>query len=310
MSTAPLFNDIADGPSGGEARWATCADGTRIRIAFWPGGGRGTVFLFPGRSEYIEKYGPAARELGARGYSTLTADWRGQGLSDRKLRVPMIGHIGNFAEYQQDVQAMLDMAVHLGLPQPWFLLSHSMGGTIALRSLADGLPFQSAVFSAPMWGILFPRNLRPVAIAVSAMALIAGQSHRLTPMTTATNYMATAPFEGNLLTKNQVTFDWLRMQASTRPELAVGGPSLGWLRAALSECSHLMRRRPPDVPALAVLGDDERIVDPRAVRRFMAGWASGRLETYPGAEHEIMMEHAPHRSRFFDSTAALFASGQ
>jgi lysophospholipase len=307
---APLRSLPGDGPPGGRAFWLTAADGTRIRAAHWPGGDRGTVFLFPGRGEYAEKYGPAAADLARRGYHTLTVDWRGQGLSDREPANPMIGHVGDFAEYQQDVLALLALARDLFLPQPFQLLSHSMGGTIALRSLHDGLPFRSAVFSAPMWGLLIAPQMRALAYAVTTLARLTGRTRRLTPRTTLASYVTTAPFQNNLLTKDPDMFAWMKAQVTAHPDLALGGPSLGWLSAALSECRTLMRRPPPACPALTVLGSDERIVDTRPVRGYMARWPGGSLEVYPGAEHEIMMETRPKRVQFFDQTARWFETAR
>ncbi len=68
---------------------------------------KGTVLLFPGRTEYIEKYGRAARDLYQRGFATLTVDWRGQGLADRMLEDARIGHVHYFTDYQKDVAAMI-----------------------------------------------------------------------------------------------------------------------------------------------------------------------------------------------------------
>ena len=103
---APFFDDLAEAPAGGSVFWvdAGCA---RVRAAVCPGGARGAVFLCSGRTEYIEKYGRVIGELTARGFSVVTCDWRGQGLSDRALADPMKGHVGDFAEYQRDVEAVL-----------------------------------------------------------------------------------------------------------------------------------------------------------------------------------------------------------
>ena len=50
-----------------------------------PPGRKGTVCVFPGRAEFIEKYFEVVRDLRARGFAVATIDWRGQGLSDRAL---------------------------------------------------------------------------------------------------------------------------------------------------------------------------------------------------------------------------------
>lgn len=104
------------------------------------------MLLFPGRTEYVEKYGPAAGELAARGYATLTVDWRGQGLADRPLKDANTGHVARFSDYQKDIAALLDHAVREKLPKPWFLLTHSMGGAIGLRALYNALPVKAVAF--------------------------------------------------------------------------------------------------------------------------------------------------------------------
>ncbi len=88
--------------------------------------------------------------------------------------------------------------------------------------------------------------------------------------------------------------------------MALGGPTLGWLHAALIECAALAALPCPDLPALTALGSQEQVVDVAPVRMRMANWAKGRLEIYEGAQHEIPMETPPHRKRFFDSATALF----
>ncbi|MCB2131865.1 MAG: alpha/beta hydrolase, partial [Rhodobacteraceae bacterium] len=114
MEPAPFFADIAEAPAGGRTVWATAADGVRLRIGYWRGGEtgerNGTVLIFPGRSEYIEKYGPALTRLTGAGHACLIIDWRGQGLSDRILADPMSGHVHEFVDYQTDVAALLQTA--------------------------------------------------------------------------------------------------------------------------------------------------------------------------------------------------------
>lgn len=305
---APLFADLAEGPSGGRALWLRTADDVRIRAAIWGDGGRGTVFLFPGRTEYIEKYGRAAAVLAAQGYVTLVVDWRGQGLADRAFADRLIGHVGQFDEYQRDVDALLGLAGQDGLPRPFHLLSHSMGGCIGLRSLMRGLPFASAVFSAPMWGISMAAWSRPIAHLLGRLAAPFGQAHRYAPGTGGQTYVLAAPFQGNVLTTDPGMWDYMRRQVTAQPDLALGGPSLGWLGAALRECGALAALPAPSTPAITALGTAEKVVDVAPIHLRMAGWASGRLDIYQGAEHEVPMETPVHRSRFFDAAVAQFAA--
>lgn len=305
LTPAPFHEGIADAPPGAVAVWAR-AGAVRIRLAWWQGGAKGTVFLLPGRTECVEKYGRAAGDLIARGWSVITIDWRGQGLADRALPDPMAGHVGDFAEYQQDFDAMLAAARQAGLPEPWHILAHSMGGCIGLRGLMRGLPFRSAVFSAPMWGISMAAWLRPVAHVVSALAGPLRYAHRYAPTTGGESYILTAPFEGNVLTTDREMWEYMAAQLHAVPGLALGGPSIAWLRAALRECAALATRPAPDLPAICAMGSGEKVVDLAPVHLRMARWPGGELDIYPGAEHEIMMEGPEVRRRFFDRAARLF----
>ena len=156
---APLNHLPGEASSPGQAFFVRTEDGLRLRLGLWSPEGTaiGTVLLFPGRTEYLEKYAPLAGRLAAEGFAVLAIDWRGQGLSDRLLADPRAGHITDFADYQTDVVEMVVAADAMGLPRPWHLLSHSMGGCIGLAALLNGLPVRTAALSAPMWGLHHPR---------------------------------------------------------------------------------------------------------------------------------------------------------
>lgn len=308
MREAPLYADVAEGPAGGRAWWLTTGDEVRIRAGVWQAGGasRGTVLLLPGRAEYVEKYGRAAVDLAQRGYSTVTLDFRGQGLADRTLADRMVGHVQDFAQFQHDIDAVIGLMDALDLPGPRYLMSHSMGGCIGLRALMRGLPVQAAVFSSPMWGILLAPWVRPVAQALSTASAWFNMTHRYAPGTGGTTYVLDAPFKGNVLTTDPDMWAYMQRQVTEHPDLALGGPSLGWLRAALAECRALSLLDSPKYPAVCSLGLAERVVDPDPVHRRMARWPGGRLDLYPGAEHEVMMADPAARTRFFDAADALY----
>jgi lysophospholipase len=306
MEAAPFFGDVADAAPDACAFWTRAPDGVRLRLAELGRGTRGTVLLFPGRTECVEKYGPTGRALAARGYGTLAIDWQGQGLSDRFLPDPETGHVERFDDYQRDVGAMLDAAQARDLPRPWHLLAHSMGGAIGLRALLSGLPVASAVFTGPMWDIALPPLLRPAAWTLTTLARPLRQGHRVPPTVPRGVYLLEAPFEGNLLTTDRDTYAWMQAQLRAHPELGLGGPSLAWLGAALDEIRALARAPSPDLPCLCVCGENERIVDLAAIRARMARWPKGRLVIEPGAEHEVLMERAEIRTRTLDGAVALF----
>jgi lysophospholipase len=304
---APYHADIAPDRPEARAYWVRASDGLRLRIAhFAAAQPRGAVLLFPGRTEYVEKYSETAAALCARGYDVLVIDWRGQGLADRMLEDPRTGHVQVFEDYQKDVAAMTGLARDLDLPRPWHLLAHSMGGCIGLRAVMDGLDVASCVFTGPMWGIRIAAPVRPAAWALSWSSKQVGLGHMLAPGTRIESMLVTDAFDDNTLTRDRAQWDQMRAQILARPELQLGGPSLQWLHEALAECRDLARRPAPQVPCLCYLGENERIVDTQRIHDRMASWPGGRLDLIDGAEHEILMELPEVRSRVLAEAAALF----
>ncbi len=307
VDAAPLYEDCAEAPENGFAHWVTTADGVRIRVAYWRGGDKGTVFIFPGRTEYIEKYGPAAGEFLARGYSPVVIDWRGQGLADRLIDDPNLGHIDHFSSYQNDVQAALEFVHKLDLPKPYMMCAHSMGGCIGLRTLMGNHEFKAAAFSAPMWGVLIkPDVLRPVAWAISSAASVLGGGGRKAPGTDAETYVVANPYDDNLLTKDRDMFDMMKTQATQHPDLMIAAPTVQWVGQSLREMLELSKQPSPSIPSITHLGHDERIVDPKRIKDRMERWTNGKLVDVPAAEHEIMMEIPATRDAFYDDAMALF----
>ncbi|MCR9112949.1 MAG: alpha/beta hydrolase [Rhodobacteraceae bacterium] len=307
MDNAPLHTGVADGPEGGRAFWLRARDGVRLRAGLWQvAGARGTVFVFPGRTEYVEKYGRAAADLAAAGLNTLTIDWRGQGLADRLIDDAMPGHVLHFSDYQQDVDALVESAAALNLPKPWYLLAHSMGGAIGLRALTRDMPVAACAFSGPMWGIKISTALRPVAWSLSWSSRRVGLCHKYAPGTTTGSYVLTEPFETNRLTGDRDMYDYMVRQVTEHPELALGGPSLRWLHEALKDTLELSRRPSPDLPCFTFYGSDEDIVDVTRIETRLERWPGIASHVVPGGRHEVLMESRDMRTRLFGQIAGFF----
>ncbi|WP_299411745.1 alpha/beta hydrolase [uncultured Sulfitobacter sp.] len=307
LTPAPLYTDIHPGPDGGAAYWVNTSDGKQIRLGVWEArGARGTVLIFPGRTEYIEKYGPTATEFGARGLATVAIDWRGQGLADRMLDDPLTGHVEHFPDYQKDVAALMRAARTLNLPRPYFLVAHSMGGCIGLRAVMEGMAVQAAAFTGPMWGIHIAPHMRLPAQLLSTFMPKFNQGHRLPYGTTREPYVLTAPFDDNMLTTDAQMYDMMRDQLIAHPELQLGGPSYVWLREALAETKHLSERAAPNLPCISFLGGNERIVDIPRIHARMDSWKGGQLRVIEGGEHEVLLEAEAMRTAILDEIANLF----
>ena len=306
METAPLHNTLAEGPDNGQAWWLTTDDGVRIRVAAWNTGQKGTVLIFPGRTEYIEKYGRTAQDLSQRGFSTLCVDWRGQGLAERLTDDPLVGHVDRFQDYQSDVNSLMRLIAHIDIPKPLYLIGHSMGGAIGLRSLLNVLPVQAAVFTGPMWGIAINPLLRPIARYLPLTMNAIGQGHLRMINTAKTPYVQSSPFSDNQLTTDRDAWDYMKRQIAEVPDLSLAGPSMAWLHEAQKETRSLMKAPAPSVPTLTFLGSGEVIVDTDAIRDRMSRWPLGKLREIAGA-HEALMEAPDIRNAVVDEISAHFS---
>ena len=307
METAPYRADLAEGPERADAYWSTASDGVRIRIVVWPNDtAQDTILIFPGRTEYIEKYGRVARDLIDAGYQAVAVDWRGQGLSERLASDPLLGHIGKFQDYQLDVAACLALLKTKGVVRPRFLLAHSMGGAIGYRALVEGLAVERAMFSAPMWGIHIPPVQRAFANLFTWLARRTGKGHWQTPGSRPIDFESEEGFKGNPLTTDLDHFQYFSRQLKSEPDFRLGAPSLNWLGEAMEECGGLIDLPRPDLPTLTFYGTEETIVSVPQLEAILDGWESGRLVRIEGARHELTMEAPEIRRQVFEAMRAFF----
>jgi lysophospholipase len=299
-------------PAGYRNRTITAADGVRLRGAFWrpEGAARGTVCLFQGRAEFIEKYGEVVQNLLERGFAVATFDFRGQGGSDRLTRNPLKSHVEDFDQYRADAEAMMRQIALASCPPPFHALSHSMSAPV-LVSLALRQPqwFERLVLVAPMVGLPLARVeffARGLATGLGRLgfssAYIPGGTSRV---------MALRPFARNPVTSDPDRYAQAQAILAEAPELALGSPTVGWVHAAFRAMTATAARGVPEsfrTPTLVLSAARDRIVDPRASDRFAARIRGGGHLMVRASRHEIMMERDDVRDLFWAAFDA-FAPG-
>lgn len=279
------------------------ADRVRLRFARWmpETGLKGTVAIFPGRAEFIEKYFEVVRELRARGFAVAVLDWRGQGGSQRLLSNRRKGHVRRFSNYLSDLDAFAREVMLPDCPAPHFALGHSMGGAVLLHAVLGGRRwFDRMVLCAPMLGldvVPLPELSRGAVATLAGLGLgrafVPGGSAR--PVTEM-------PFAGNPLTSDEARFNRTAEVVRAGPELALGAPTVGWLNAAFGAMAELER---PEAmarirqPLLMVAAGMERITSNAAIERLSARLIAGAHVVVPAARHEILMERDIFRAQFW-----------
>ncbi|PPC99088.1 MAG: alpha/beta hydrolase [Hyphomicrobium sp.] len=282
-------------------------DGTKLRTALWQptrGPARGTMCIFPGRGEYIEKYFEVIADLRRRGFGVAIMDWRGQGGSERRLSDPRKGHVIAFTEYDRDLAIFMTTVVQPNLPPPYIALGCSLGGNILLRNAQDeDSPFARMILVSPMIKIhddmLGTRT--SLARAYAETACLAGL---------ATAYVKGGDdvpeefldFETNDLTSDPIRFARNKAVLEQSPNLALGSPTNGWLRSALRSCALLQRADYPKyvaVPMLMFAAGADHVVSARAIEDFAVDLKIGGHILMPGSRHEILQENDETRQRFW-----------
>ena len=292
-------------PKGATVGQITTFDGMRLRYARWSTTakrGKGTVCVFPGRGEFIEKYYEVVSELRERGFAVAVLDWRGQGGSDRALKNPRISHVDDFEDYERDLRRYMEEIVLPDCPAPYYALAHSMGGNILLRAARLGdCWFDRMVLVSPMvkiiQGIRFPALTKKLAEALAFLGLgshfVPGGSDKP---------MECQPFPGNLLTSDEVRLDRMCSIVEAVPHLALGSPSIQWLYAAFQTTTEIADPDFPEtvkVPMLLFGAGDDKIVSVKAIEQLCAEMRVGSFMLLPSARHEILMEQDYIREQFW-----------
>jgi lysophospholipase len=276
-------------------------DGVSLRFARWapPPGRKGTVCLFQGRAEFIEKYFETVRDLRARGFAVATLDWRGQGLSDRALRNPLKGYVRSFAKYDIDLATFIHEVVLPDCPPPIFALGHSTGSTVLLRAAYQGHRwFDRMVLLAPLIALPGMRRMVATRIGVKAMRFL-GLGGLYVPGADS-SIVTQRSFVGNQLTSDPVRFARNLAVLQAEPKLAVGSPTVAWADAAfnvmgeLAEPGYAGKIRQP---ILIIAAGQDQIVSTPAIDAFAVRLRAGSHLIVPGARHEMLMEQDRFRAQ-------------
>jgi len=290
-------------PEGAVSGTVKTSDGIEIRYARWPPppGRKGTVCLFQGRAEFIEKYFETVRDLRERGFAVATIDWRGQGWSQRLVSNSRKGYVRTFSDYQLDLDAFVNEVVLPDCPPPHFALAHSMGATVLLRAARQGMRwFDRMVLLAPMIALPGLRQSRINRLAVRLLRR-SGFGSLYVPGGDA-SVMQQRPFVGNLLTSDPVRYARNVAVLEAEPALAIGWPTVAWTDAAFRVMAEFAEPSYPGrirQPLLILAAGLDHIVSTPAIDEFSIRLRAGSHLIVPGARHELLMEQDRYRAQVF-----------
>lgn len=230
----------------------------------------GTVLIVHGYAEHSGRYGHVATALQQAGYAVTAYDQRGFGRSPGERAL-----VWNLDLLCEDLAAM---AAHLRnkADGPLFVLAHSMGGLVALRTaLHPGLPVDGAVLSAPALSVeaSVPRALLAVADAVS-------------------RYLPALPTVGAV--ENGISRDVHVLADAAADPLNYQGRVPARTGIEILRGGQRVRANAADItlPYLLVQGTADPIVDPAGSVSFheQSGAPDKTMKRYEGLRHEVLNE--------------------
>jgi lysophospholipase len=290
-------------PDGAVAGTIKTPDGVELRYARFdpPPGRKGTLCLFQGRAEFIEKYFEVIQDARERGFAVATLDWRGQGLSAHPLRDRRKGHVTDFSDYEMDLETFMKEVVLPDCPPPFFALGHSMGASVLLRSAYRNRRwFDRVVLSAPMIDLNLVGMPRLARATITMMRMM-GMGASYIPGGGATA-IASMPFAGNPLTSDPVRYARTGAIIESEPALGLGSPTISWIGAAfriIEDFADPMFPAKIRQPLLLIAAGQDVIVSTAAIEQFAIRLRSGAHLVIPGARHELMMEQDRFRGQFW-----------
>jgi lysophospholipase len=286
------------------------APGARLRAAVFAADPvlreRGVCVLLNGQTEFIEKYFEVIDALRGRSFTVVTLDWRGQGGSDRLLPdAPLKAHIHDFAEYDADLDTLMDQIVEplLSGKRP-IALAHSMGGHNLIRHLhRHPGRFAAAAFSAPMLMYSTRGQPRWLVRAITKAMMFSGHATDFV-WGMASRDPLTMGFAEQIVTSDPERFGRNQALLEADPALRLAGPTWGWVAAADRSIAQLKTHGYAGAIAAPTLicgaGHDQICVTADA-RRFAAHMPNGAYLEIAGCEHEILMERDVFRAQFWEA---------
>ena len=290
-------------PEGAVAGTIKTPDGVNLRFARWAphASCKGTVCVFAGRGEYIEKYFETVRDLRRRGFAVATIDWRGQGHSSRQLPDPLKGHVRSFSDFRIDVEAFIHQVVLPDCPPPYFALAHSMGGAVMLQVAHAGNQwFDRLVLCAPMIDLPRPRASLPVR-TVMRMLRFAGMGGSFIPGGNV-DLIKSTRFPNNPLTSDALRYARNAAILEADPTLGIASPTVAWLDAAFTAMREFRTAAFAGrilQPVLLLAGGGDTIVSTPAIAEFARRLPAASLRVIAGSKHEILQEDNRYREQLW-----------
>ena len=251
---------------------------------------RGTVLVLHGFTENAYKFSELIYSLLQNGFSVVAYDQRGHGRScrDEAVRADQsLTHVDRFGEYVEDLEAVCEQALS-GMPKPWMIFSHSMGGAVtALYLEQHPETFAKAAMCAPM--IAPCRNNIPLfaVMGICRGEKLLGKGKKRIFLSKP--YAGPEDFATSCATGKE-RFDWYDGVKAANKEFWNNGPTYAWTLESMKVTARILAPGAVEkiaCPVRLYTADDDSSVLPEEQKQFIARVKNGTHQFVKGSRHEI-----------------------
>lgn len=176
---------------------------------------KGDIVILPSYGESAEWWFETARDLNREGYTIWILDGEGQGGSGRYTPHRDLGHTPDFGRDVEGLKALIQRVIRPRGDRPVILIASGTAALTALYAAERGVAVERMILSAPAELSIGSHGLPAAAASLGLTTLRASGGSpwkRETPARTP---------------REKTAFGW----ALANPDLRMGGPSTGWLKA-------------------------------------------------------------------------------
>ncbi len=227
------------------------------------------LLIVHGFTEFSDKYRELIHYFSQLGYNVFIYDHRGHGRSGREVENLRLVHVDRFEDYAADLKIVAEqLVIPNGSGLPIDIFSHSMGGTISIMALLEGLPIRKAVLSSPM---VCPETKGvPRPIVLQELKHLIAKKGRLSKYPHMSEFNPDPNFERS----PDISYARFRDNLDLRlrdPIFQSSAPTNQWILESLSAYKRFLprlKKQPLQTKLLMLTAEFETVVKPRYQRKL------------------------------------------
>lgn len=298
-------------PDGWQEQFFTSTTGKEIRYghAKPPGTAKGTVVITTGYADFMEAYFETIHEYLDRGYEVWMMDWAGHGGSEKNTTPPKKGQ--TVEDHVEDLRKFRQEIVQPQEGKPVFLSTHSMGGQVALRYLAQHqTDFNFAILATPLVEMRVKGPAKELMRAVFAGVVASGYAdepikdgrRKLTQQLTAERK--------DMRERNPVRMSLHKTFMLLNDKLKAEDPTIGYMHSIVASTDIAVQDsflKTISTPILFGIGTADDVIDNDSVRHAAKTVQHGRAAEITGGLHALWIDRDTQRHAWWKEIDSYLA---